>query len=644
MCGIAGLTGRRDQEALQSMLDAIAHRGPDDQGQHWVDTGGRGWVGLGNRRLAILDLSSAGHQPMAVGGDILAYNGEVYNFQTLRRELVGSGVRFESGSDTEVVLQSLRRDGAGALARLNGMFALAFWDADRHELLLARDRFGMKPLYYRWTGDQLLFASEAKCLFAAGAPAELEMAALGAYLSFGWVPGSTTLYRDVMELPPGHLLRWQPGIIDIECFRDTIPAPEPAMPSEVAAQELQDNLRGAVRRQMVADVPVGVLLSGGLDSSAIAALAAAEADTPVRAYTIAFRPEDAKLEQSSDDARCARLVADRFGLELEEFVVSPNVADLLTDVAWHLDEPVADPAAILTLIISRAAADRVKVLLSGQGSDELFGGYRVHMYDRLAKMVARQPGWLRRATTAGVDALPGVANRMPPMGRPGLLLAAHRASRNILDNVDSPPEERYVGYRSAYYFDTGAMTDLLTPPARAEALADQPWATHLGAFDQVRDLPFFDRMLYVDFKTFLANQNLTYSDRLSMAASVEMRIPFLDDEVADLALRIPESLKMRRLKGKDVLRRSMEGILPREIIWRRKAAFAAPIRAWLRSELAPLVGDVLSDRWLTDTGLFEPAAVRRLIDDHQSGRADHTYRIWTLLTFAMWHRAHIARR
>lgn len=642
MCGIAGLTGPRDPGALQFMLDAIAHRGPDDEGQCWVDTGS-GWVGLGNRRLAVLDLTSAGHQPMAADDNLLAYNGEVYNFRTLRRELEGSGVAFESGSDTEVVLQVLSRHGALGLKRLNGMFALAYWDADRHELLLARDRFGMKPLYYRQVGGRLMFASEAKCLFAAGAPAELEMAALGAYLSFGWVPGSRTMYRDVVELPPGHVLRWRAGEVTVECFRDTVPAPEPGMQPQTAARELQSSLRDAVRRQMVADVPVGVLLSGGLDSSAIAALAAAEAQGPVRAYTIAFRPEDARLEQSSDDARCARLIADRFGLELEEFVVSPSVADLLEGVAWHLDDPVADPAAILTLVISRAAASQVKVLLSGHGSDELFGGYRVHMFDRLAEMVARQPAWLRSATTAAVDAFPGIANRLPA-GSPGLLLGAHRASRNILDNADAPPEERYVGYRSAYYFGSEAMTDLLTPPARAEALADPPWAFHLGVFDQVRDLPFFDRMLYVDYKTFLANQNLAYSDRLSMAASVEMRVPFLDDEVADLAGRIPESLKMRHLKGKEVLRRSMTGILPKEIIWRRKASFAAPIRSWLRRELAPVVRDVLSDRWLSDAGLFERAAVHRLIDEHQSGRVDHTYRIWTLLTFAMWHNAHLPPR
>ncbi|MDQ6879822.1 MAG: asparagine synthase C-terminal domain-containing protein, partial [Candidatus Dormibacteraeota bacterium] len=279
--------------------------------------------------------------------------------------------------------------------------------------------------------------------------------------------------------------------------------------------------------------------------------------------------------------------------------------------------------------------------LSGQGSDELFGGYRVHMYGQIAEKLARQPEWFRRAASSSVDALPSIARRLP--GRsPGLVLAAHRAGRNILDNLDLPAKQRYVANRAAYYFNIASTVDLLTPQARDEALAESPWAFHLSVLDQADGLSFFDSMLYLDYKTFLANQNLAYSDRLSMAASVEMRLPFLDDEVADLALRIPENVKMPRFKGKEVLRRSMAGILPDEIIRRRKAAFAAPIRSWLRSELAPLTQDALSDRWLTATGLFQPPAVRRLVQEHQSGQADNTYRIWTLLTFALWYRTHIS--
>jgi asparagine synthase (glutamine-hydrolysing) len=641
MCGIAGCTGRRDEKALQAMLDAIAHRGPDDEGQEWIEAGAGGWVGLGNRRLAILDLSPAGHQPMAAEGSVLAYNGEIFNFGELRRELEASGIRFQSGADTEVVLHLLRRDGVAGLSRLNGMFGLAFWDADRRELLVARDRFGIKPLYYRHVDGELSFASEAKCLFAAGARPEMNLGALGAYLSFGWVPGPATMYRDVVELQPGWLLRWRQGDVTVEPFHATVPRPEPDMDAAGAAATLRDRLRDSVRRQMIADVPVGVLLSGGLDSSAIAAFAAESSSQPVRAYTIAFRPEDAKLEQNSADARSARLVAQHFGLELQEFVVSPDVTALLHDVAHHIDDPVADPAAMLTLIISRAASKEVKVLLSGQGADELFGGYRVHLYDRIARQLARQPQLVQKGLARGVDALPGVAERLPGRSR-GLLLATHRATSNIADHLPLAARERYIAFRSAYYFQNGALSDLLAPAAREVVLAQSPSAFHLGVFAEQPDLPFFDQMLYVDFKTFLCNQNLAYSDRMSMAASIEMRVPFLDDEVADLALRIPESLKVRRLRGKQVLRRSMRGVLPDEIIDRRKAAFAAPIRAWLRGELRPLLDDVLSDRWLDDVGTFDRARVRALIDEHASGQVDHSYRIWTLLTLAMWHQAHIA--
>ena len=631
MCGIVGTVGRRDAARLSAMLRVIVHRGPDDEGQSWVDTVG-GAIGLGNRRLAILDLSNAGHQPMAAGESVLAYNGEIYNFVELRSQLAADGATFASGTDTEVVLEVLRRYGAAGLARLNGMFGLAFWDAARGELIVARDRFGIKPLYWTERNGELLFASEAKSLFAGGVPAEVNVQAVSAYLSFGWVPGTTTMFDGVSELAPGCLLRWRPGQpVSIERFSDTLPAPDESMTAASGAAELRDRLRDAVRRQMIADVPVGVLLSGGLDSSAIAALAAEETEHAVRAYTIAFRGKDAASEQSGgDDARFARMVAGQLGLELREFEVAPDVTDLLERVAWHLDEPVADPAAMLTLIISDAAASEVKVLLSGQGADELFGGYRVHTYPRVARLVARQPDWLLDAERSASNTLPWLAGRAPVA--PGLVLAAHRATDMVLAHAKLSEEERFIAFRSAFYFSEPDLWQLLTPEARAEAMRVDGLGVHRHFFAEHPELSFFDRMLYVDMKTFLVNQNLAYGDRLSMAASIE---------IADLALAMPERLKIRRLRGKQVLRDAMRGIVPDEVIDRRKAGFGAPIRAWLRGELAPLLADALSDEWLRRTGLFEPAEVRRLIAEHSSNRADHSYRIWTLLSFAIWHRAHI---
>ncbi len=642
MCGIAGLVGRRQPERLQAMLDLIAHRGPDDQGQTWVEAS-TGWVGLGNRRLSVLDLTRAGHQPMERDGRVLAFNGEVYNFRELRRQLEQCGERFVSGTDTEVVLAVLNHYGTDGLRRLNGMFALAWWDPTSDSVVVARDRFGIKPLYYSAREEGLVFASEAKSVVAVGPPPQLETAALPSYLAFGWVPGDRTLFRGVRELPPGHVLRWSRGSCCVEPFRDTAPRPEPGLSMGSAAAELQRRLSDAVDRQLVADVPVGVLLSGGLDSTAVAALAARTSSKPVTAYTIAFREEDAATEQNAQDAYFAQRASDQLGLDLREIRVSPRVSDLLDRVSWHIDDPVADPAAILTLMISEAAASEVTVLLSGHGSDELFAGYRVYIYHRVAELLRRQPGLARDAESRIADLLPQVAQRLPQRAQPGLFLAAHRASRMVLDHLDDGPEDRYLAFRSGYYFPDGGLGDLLTPEVR-EAVADEdPASVHRQAFVAQDDLDFLDRMLYVDFKTFLASDNLPYSDRMSMAASVEMRVPFLDDAVADFALSLPENLKLRGLRGKAVLRASMRGVVPDEVLRRRKAGFGLPIRAWLGNDLLPLVNDLLSSAWLHDTGLFCPGAVRRLVDEHRTGAADHTYRIWTLLTFALWWQTHISK-
>lgn len=639
MCGIAGLVGERDPSVLQAMLDTIAHRGPDDEGQVWRETSHR-WVGLGNRRLAILDLSPAGHQPMTVGDAAIAYNGEVYNHLALRRELESQGERFFSTTDTEVVLRLLMRHGEAGLYRLNGMFAIAFWDPSRQELLLARDRFGIKPLYYCQEGCRLVFASEAKALFKAGVSARLNVRRLSSYLSFGFVPGEETMYEGVRELPPGHVLRCRNDAFQLEELLHTHPEADPTLGRREAAERLRQRLQDSIARQSTADVPVGVLLSGGLDSSAVAALAATTSRRPVHAYTIAQRGGDATAEQNPDDARFARLVAERFGMELHEFVVSPDVAGLLDSVAWHLDDPVADVAAALTLMISRAAAREVKVLLSGMGSDEILAGYRPHLYHRVAEPLSHVPTLVRRAASRSLDLLPRIARKVPGI-HPGLLLAAHRGGRYVLDHAHLPADRRYVAFVSAAHFSPSQLSSLLRPEVRELALEEDPHAVHLRHLAEPDQVDFVSRMLYTDVKTYMANQTLVYTDRLSMAASIEVRVPFLDDEVADLALAIPSNQKIRNLRGKVVLRDAMEGLLPAEVINRRKAGFGAPIRSWLSSgELQPVLGEALSNRWLNETGLFERRAVRRLIDDHASGQADHTHRIWTVLSFALWHRAH----
>jgi asparagine synthase (glutamine-hydrolysing) len=640
MCGIAGLVARHPApDALERMLRAQAHRGPDDSGSQWM-TAGEGWhVGVGTRRLAVIDLTPAGHQPMQAGNDVMVYNAETYNFMELRAELEAAGVPLRSRTDTEVVLQLLHRGGPSQLRRLNGMFGLAIWRGDERELLLARDRFGIKPLYV-WTGPDgsLAFASELKALLAGGVPAELDPEPLAAYLAFGYVPGEDTMIRDVRQLPAGHMLRWRRGVVTIEPFRDRHPLPDRGLTEVDAAMELRERLRDAVRRQRIADVPVGILLSGGLDSSAILALTASESASPVHAYTIGFREEDARTEQNPDDARYAREVARHFGATLHEFEVEPEIVDLLPRVAWHLDQPLGDPAAILTLIISEAARSECTVLLSGQGADELFGGYRGHLYDRFGEPLSRVPDPVLRVIERGFDALPGLAARGMP--RAGLLLAANRAGHTILDHLDLPRDRRYVAMRSAQNFQPDAIAALLAP-GLAGGDGDRAWRTHLDAFDVPGARSFLDRVLHVDLATFLEGQNLVYSDRLSMAASIEMRVPYLDDVVADFALGLPARLKIRGIRGKHLLRRAMDGVVPHGVIRRRKAGFGAPIRRWMRIELRDMLREHLGPPAVTRRGLLRPATVARLVDEHESGERDHTYRLWTLLGLELWCRAYL---
>jgi asparagine synthase (glutamine-hydrolysing) len=619
------------------MLDAMAHRGPDDAASQWMPAADGWHVGLGYRRLAILDLSPAGNQPMQVGHDVMVYNAETYNFIELRAELEAAGVPLRSTGDTEVVLQLLHRskEPAAALARLNAMFGLAIWFGERDELVVARDRFGIKPVYV-WTGPDgsLAFASELKALLAGGIPAELDPEPLASYLGFGYLPGGRTLIKDVRQLAPGHLLRWSAGRVSIEPFRDHAPRPPVSMGEAEAAAELRERLTDAVHRQLIADVPVGVLLSGGIDSSTILALAAAETSGPVHAYTIGFRDEDARTEQNPDDAHFARRVAEHFGADLHEFVVDPEIVDLLPRVAYHLDQPLGDPAAILTLIISEAARDECTVLLSGQGADELFGGYRGHLYDRLGAGLARAPRPVRGMLGAGFDVLPRLASRGAP--KAGLLMAAHRAGHSLLDHLDLPRDRRYVAIRSSGTFQPGEVDRLLAPGV-GDASEAAVWGPHLRGFD----VPgaFLNRVLNVDLETFLEGQNLLYSDRLSMAASMEMRVPFLDDVDADFALALPPELKLKGFHGKHVLRRAVDGLIPREVIKRRKAGFGVPIRRWMRTDLGEMLGDLLGQDAVSARGLLQPDEVARLLSEHRSGARDHTYRLWTLLGLELWCRA-----
>lgn len=647
MCGICGTVGFADAGRLAAMTEAMCHRGPDDGGVAiFPGADGAPIVGLGNRRLAIIDLSPAGHQPMSNedGTVWLTYNGELYNFLDLRPGLEARGHRFKSHTDSEVLIHLYEERGDAFLDDLNGMFGLALWDDRKNRLLLARDQFGIKPLYYLPLSDgRLAFASEIKCFLAAGLlTPKVDLEALHYYLNFLWVPGPKTLFDGVFKLMPGELLAWQDGRWSVRTYWRGLPESTNGHRSEVElADELRERLFDAVKRQLVSDVPLGVFLSGGLDSSALLALATKIGNRSMSAYTIAYRSDDARFEQSDEDRRYARIVAGAFDADHHEIEIAPDIVNLLPTVVWHLDEPVADPAAITSYLICKAARRELTVLLSGQGGDEVFGGYRVHLTDRLSRPLAWLPGLVRdRALMPLWDVLPAIQERVPGV-RPGKLLAYHRYIRKLMRGAAYGPAERFVFHRS--YYEPGEQAQIYTKDLAAQVAAFDPYETHLRFFEEAAGADFLDQTLFVDQKTFLPELNLTYSDKTSMAASVEVRVPLLDRQVADFMRGLPPSTKVRGLRQKHLFKKAMAGILPDSVINRGKAGFGAPIRSWLRAGSTGLIDDLLAPETVRRRGYLDAAVVSQMVAEHQAGQRDHTYRLWTFLTLELWLRIFVDR-
>lgn len=645
MCGICGTAGIADRRQLEMMNAAIIHRGPDDGGVEVQSRpNGQPWVGLASRRLSIIDLSPAGHQPMCnEDGKIwLVYNGEVFNFLDLRPGLEAKGHSFRSRTDTEVLIHLYEDHGVDFLTKLNGMFGMALWDAKEQALLLARDPFGIKPLYYLpLDGGRLAFASEIKCFLAGGLlNPQVDAEALHYYLNFLWVPGPKTLFKGVYKLMPGCYLLWRDGVYKIERYWEGFPSSPPRNYTETElTEELRTILQAAVKRHLISDVPLGVFLSGGLDSSSLLALGTQITNRPMKAFTITFREEDARHEQSNEDRKYARLVARTFGAEHHEIEVEPDIAGLLPKVVWHLDEPVADPAAITSYLICKAAREQLTVLLSGQGGDEIFGGYRTQLVDRLSRPVAELPRVLRENVLLPIwDLLPALKDKLPNI-RPGKIMAFHRYFRKILLGAGYSSAKRYVYHQS--YYAPGEQMDLYADNFREKVAMYDPYETHLAYFRLIHDVNFTDQMLFVDQKTFLPELNLAYSDKTSMANSVEVRVPLLDQEVASLMRRIPPRYKIKGIQQKYLFKRAMKGILPDAVIWRGKAGFGAPVRTWLRADLREMIDDLLSERTIRQRGYFEPAAVRRQVESHYNGQEDRTYHIWAFLTLEVWMREFI---
>ena len=640
MCGICGTVGFAEQRQLNAMNSAIVHRGPDDGGSHIIcRSDGVPWVGLANRRLSIIDVSSAGHQPMSNedGRIWLAYNGEVFNYLDLRPTLESQGHVFRSNTDTEVLIHLYEEHGVDFLSELNGMFGLALWDHANQRLLLARDPFGIKPLYYLpLGGGRLAFASEVKSFIAGGLlKPELDDEALHYYLNFLWVPGPKTLFKGVFKLMPGHCLLWHDGQFEVKPYWDELPVVNPRERSEAElAEELRAILYAAVKRHLISDVPLGVFLSGGLDSSSLLALGTQITNRSMKAYTVAFRAEDAQHEQSDEDPKYARLVAEKYGADHHVIELKPDIASLLPKIVWHMDEPVADPAAITSYLICKAAREQLTVLLSGQGGDEIFGGYRVHLTERFSRPLTSLPAFIRDKVMLNAwDILPSIKNNLPGI-RPGKVMAFHRYFRKVLQGAGYGREKSYVFHRS--YYAPGEQQGLYTQGFASQVEQYDPYATHLKYFDRVKGADFVDQMLFLDQKTFLPELNLTYSDKTSMAASVEVRVPLLDQQVAAFMRQVPARYKIKGTQQKYLFKLAMEGILPPEVIWRGKASFGAPVRSWLKEDLRPMIQEFLSEKTLKQRGYFEPVAVQRMINQHVTGQEDRPLQIWALLTLEIW--------
>ena len=638
MCGIAGLVNCGGKETLARMTHVQSHRGPDDSGiweQRFPDGS---YVGLGSRRLAILDLSTGGHMPMSNDDRsiFITYNGEVYNFAELRRELQGKGHPFRSNTDTEVVLRLYEEEGPDCVKRLNGMFAFAICDlrSGIPTVYLARDHFGVKPLYYWYRGRQMAFASEIKALLEVpGITAEIDTHSLHQFLTFLWVPDPGTMFQGILKVPAGHYAILKGGQLNLTKYWDLRfpPAGHAFVQSEVAlAEEIRERFRYSVEAQMVSDVPLGAFLSAGLDSSSIVAMMKRTAQQPVRTYTITFPRKYRVGETTLDDPTVPSRLARTLGCENEQIVVEPDVAELLPRLTWHMDEPTADPAIIPTFLVCREARKQATVLLSGVGGDELFAGYRKYAAHKWAEHYRKVPAALRRMMEQTVLDFPAMRGTFL---KGGIRLAKKMARSASLDRA-----ERFV--MNCTYLDRTQKDELYTDDLNHELDQVDPAGQHWNSFDNVADADFLNQMLYLDTKIFMVSLNLTYNDKMSMASSVEVRVPFLDRELAEfVAWNVPPELKLKGLwrpVTKHIFRQAMHDALPAEVLQQPKAGFAAPIDYWLANDLKEMVDDLLSETQVRNRGLFRAQKVRALVDEHRSSAQDWSMQIWQFLTLELW--------
>ncbi len=626
MCGIAGFfnsnhlhSADESRVLIERMCHVIEHRGPDDQGYFINDSGAT----LGHRRLSIIDLKT-GQQPISNedGSIWIVFNGEIYNYKELRTQLIAKGHHFATHTDTEVIIHLYEEEGEDCVQHLRGIFAFAIYNKNKRQLFLARDHVGVKPLHYALSGEEIIFGSEIKSLLQH--PAVERKANLGAisdFLAFGYVPDPQTAFRGIHKLAPGHSLTFTDGKIRTQRYWDfDYDKKSQARTEAEYIEELRSHLADAVRSQLVSDVPLGAFLSGGIDSSTIVALMARELNHPVKTFSIGFS------EASFDELKFARSTAQHFGTEHHEFVVTPDVCKIVEEIVWHHDEPFADVSSVPTYMVSKLASEHVKVVLSGDGGDELFAGYERYVQDRRKAQFEKIPDSVKK-------------NILRPLSR---ILPRGTYGKNFLRQISLDPTSRYVD--SISFFHPELQNEVLSRQTR-QALGRSECG---GSFKQIYAAPpgadHTERLLYLDSKTYLPGDILTKVDRMSMAHSLESRVPLLDHQLIEFATTIPSHFKLNGLTTKHILKQAVTGLIPDEIIHRRKQGFDVPIREWFKHDLRELLHDTLLDRRTRERGYFDERAITSIIKEHERGRRNYARHLWGLLTLELWHRAFIDRQ
>ena len=623
MCGIAGISyqhgGRVDAAELKRMCDVMQHRGPDDEGTHFAAQ-----TGLGMRRLSIIDLAS-GHQPIHNEDRTVwvVLNGEIYNYRRLRQRLEAKGHRFYTQSDTETIVHLYEEYGEDCVLHLNGMFCFALWDEPRRKLFIARDRAGEKQVYYAMKGGKFVFGSEIKCLLQTDTVSrDMDPTALDAYFTYLYVPAPATLFRDVRELPPAHVLVFDRDGIRTRRYWELEFNLNRSGDVEYFSDAFRERFHEAVRERLVSDVPLGALLSGGIDSSAVVAAMSEYATGPVKTFSIGYGADSSYY----DERRYARLVAEQFSTEHHEFVVQPKILEIIPQIVRAFDQPFADSSAIANYYVFAETRKHVTVVLSGLGGDEVAAGYERHLGIRLQKHYRDLPRWLREKV------IERVVNRIPDSRKGNRLV--ERVKRFVRTGA-LPSDDAYHRYVTAFEEDR----------RRALYSSTLGSAVHFEKARQTFDLHFnregitdvLNRALHTDIMMYLPGDLLTLTDRMSMVHSVEARAPFIDHTLMEFMATVPPEFKLRGVDKKHILKRAFKHVLPREILYRRKQGFTVPLTLWLRNELDPFIRATLSKERVERTGLFKWPVIEQLLDEHARRKENHHSRIWSLLMFMVWH-------